>query len=359
MRVLVSLLLGAAIGGVAVAQSSPPLHPPFADSDAEQIVPKLADALEENYVLPEIGKRYATMLRSNLAAGVYRGFPDSGAFADRVIADLQAVAPDAHLVLVAPRTDRPSDEAPSSSPPHQPKAIGKAEWIAPGVAYIEFRGFPSDKDTLAELREFLASHSRATTLIIDTVNEVYGGWIAEADLLFNELFSRPRDLVAIDIRKAVDDRMGGLSTGPSIRKVEAPAGIVRYIHSVTPSPRARLSKAKVYMLISNHTSSAGEHLAFALKQSRRAILIGERTRGAGNVETDVAMPAGYTAVIPFGRAYDPRTGKGWEGVGVLPDIRVPPAKALEKALELTGHRPRQRQDRQDSRHPSDGSSAPR
>jgi len=337
MRLVLSLLIAVMIAVAALAQSSTSaLHPPFAASDAQQIIPKLADALEANYVVPDTGTRYAAILRANLAAGRYASFPDSGAFAETVTADLQMIAPDAHLVLVAPRTDRPLSSAPSSAPPDQPLPIGKAGWIAPGIAYLEFRGFPSDKETLNKLRDFLASHSQARALIIDLVNEHSGGWIGEADLLFSDLFKRPRDLVTIDIRKAVDERMGGLPTGQSIRKADAPAGVVRYIHSVTPSRETGLKACKVYVLVSNRTISAGEHIAFALKQSHRAILIGERTRGAGNVETDMTMPLGYTAVIPFGRAYDPRTGKGWEGVGVQPDILVPAANALSEALRRAG-----------------------
>src|SRR5262249_55843701 len=160
-------------------------------------------------------------------------------------------------------------------------------------AYLEFRSFPSDKETLSKLRDFLASHSQAQTLIIDLVNEHSGGWSGEADQLFSELFTEPRDLVTIDVRQAVNDRIGGPATGPSIRKADAPAGVVRYIHSVTPSGHTRLKSAKVYVLVSNRTISAGEHLAFALKQSHRAVVIGERTRGAGNVETDMTMPLGY------------------------------------------------------------------
>src|SRR5215470_10129413 len=209
MRLVLSLLIAVMIAGAALAQSSTgALHPPFAASDAQQIIPNLADALEANYVNPDTGKRYAAMLRANLASGRYASFSDSGAFAETVTADLQTVAPDVHLVLVAPRTDRPPGSAPSSAPPDQPPPIGKAGWIAPGIAYLEFRSFPSDKETLSKLRDFLVSHSDARVLIIDLVNEHSGGWIGEADLLFSELFKRPRDLVAIDIRKAVDDRMG-------------------------------------------------------------------------------------------------------------------------------------------------------
>lgn len=43
--------------------------------------------------------------------------------------------------------------------------------------------------------------------------------------------------------------------------------------------------------------------------------------------------------LPVGRAYDPRTGKDWEGTGVAPDIDTPPEDALIKALTLSGIAP--------------------
>jgi len=335
IHLLIPVIL-AFMSGPAVAQTADSLHPPFAAADADSVIPKLAEDLEQKYVLPATGKRYADMLRRNLASGRYAGFASSGAFAEAVTRDLQAVARDAHLVLVAPRSDRAAGAAPTSAPPNPPAPIGKSGWIAPGVAYLEFRSFPSDSATTTKVRDFLSRHASARALIIDTVDEFSGGWVGEADVLFGQLFSARRDLVAIDIRKAVDDRIGGLPVGGSLRKVEAPAGIVRYMHSVTPAQASSLRNTKVIMLISHRTISSGEHIAFVLKQSRRATLIGEPTRGAGNVESDFPMPAGYVAVIPFGRAYDPRTGKGWEGTGVQPDIRVRADQALDRALQLTG-----------------------
>jgi hypothetical protein len=337
MRLMLSLLVALGIGSSALAQTATrPLHSQFSPSDAQQVIPKLAKTLEDDYVFPEIGRQYAATLRANLAAGRYSSFADTGAFADKVTADLQAIHRDGHLVLVAPRTDRPAGAPPSSAPPDAPPPIGKSGWIAPGVAYIEFRSFPGDEVTLAKLRQFVADHAKARVLIIDTSNEFGGGWLSEANVLFSELFSRPRDLVAIDIRQAVEERIGGFPVAPTLHKVQAPEGVVRYIHSVDPSAEPKWRTTKVYVLISHSTVSAGEHLAFALKQSHRATLIGERTWGKGNVETDMPMPAGYVAVVPFARAFDPRTGKGWEGVGVQPDIHTHPGRALAAALKLAG-----------------------
>lgn len=48
------------------------------------------------------------------------------------------------------------------------------------------------------------------------------------------------------------------------------------------------------------------------------------------------LPRGYGAFVPVGRTFDPDTGEGWEGIGVAPDVQVPAAQALDKALELAG-----------------------
>ena len=64
--------------------ASQPARPVFDKADAEQAVTDLATALEENFVFPEKGKAYATMLRANLAKGAYASFPDAPAFAEKV-----------------------------------------------------------------------------------------------------------------------------------------------------------------------------------------------------------------------------------------------------------------------------------
>lgn len=97
-----------------------------------------------------------------------------------------------------------------------------------------------------------------------------------------------------------------------------------------------MSKARVYLLVSRDTVSAGEHLALALKRTGRATLIGQATRGAGNFGRPFRLPHDFSTFVPFGRTFDPDTGQGWEGTGVRPDIEVAADKALDEALKLAG-----------------------
>ncbi|MFC5593186.1 hypothetical protein [Lysobacter niastensis] len=39
-------------------------------------------------------------------------------------------------------------------------------------------------------------------------------------------------------------------------------------------------------------------------------------------------------LIPAGRAYDPGTGRNWEGTGIVPDSEVLVDQAFDKALTL-------------------------
>jgi C-terminal processing protease CtpA/Prc len=46
--------------------------------------------------------------------------------------------------------------------------------------------------------------------------------------------------------------------------------------------------------------------------------------------------SGYRAFIPVARIFDADTGKGWEGKGVVPDVPVPAAQALDVAAVRAG-----------------------
>ena len=309
--------------------------PAFDAAEARSIVTKLASELEDNFVFPEKGKAYATELRSKLATGAYSKFPDGLAFADAVTRDLQAVHPDGHLRLHPPRPG--AGGAGPAMRRERPEAIGKSGWIAPGVAYIAFNIFPGDEGTVAKLKQFLDTHADARTLIIDARTHG-GGGLTEMDVMFPYFFAKRQTLVQMDTRIAVEQRRGNpLDDGPTLVKVKGPEGVVRRAHGVIPAASATgLRTAKIYLLTSERTASAAEHLSLSLKRTGRATLIGETTAGAGHYGGMVPVGGGYAAFIPVGRTFDPDTDKGWEGTGVKPDVDVPAERALAEALIRSG-----------------------
>jgi C-terminal processing protease CtpA/Prc len=308
---------------------------PLTSAQRDEVILALADRLETTFYSPEIAKAYAAALRTKLQAKAYEAIASRDGLASAVTADLQAVNKDGHLSLRA----GPAGIAPNGQRRDEVKAIARSGWIADGVAYLEFRIFNGQEAGLAELNKFIAAHSSAKTLIID-VRRHYGGGKDEMDVLFPALFSKATPLLQGDARAAVAEQMpGGMDTYPEFFRVAAPAGIVRHEHrAIPPAGGGALSNAKIYVLVSKDTVSAGEHLALALKRTGRATLIGQTTRGAGNFGRPFKLPHGFSAFVPFGRTFDPDTGEGWEGTGVRPTIEVPAEKALDEALRLTGRK---------------------
>lgn len=310
----------------------PVVKQPFVNAGAEAAVTDLASALKDFYTYPEPGKAYAEMLRTKVSSGAYSNFSDAETFAKTVTADLQAVHKDGHLRLQVLTPDEQSGARFSKS-----SAVTKSGWIADGVAYIAFSGLPGNDATLADVRKFLATHKGAKRLIIDERGN-RGGGVAEMNLIFAQIFAKPTVLVAMDTRLANEQAHGSPpSAEDSMRKIPGPEGVVRREHYVVPAAdQGNLAHAKIYLLISHRTASAGEHLALALKRTHRATLVGEDTAGANHFGAMVPMGQGYVANVPVGRTFDPDTGEDWEGVGVAPDVTVPAEKALDEALRLAG-----------------------
>lgn len=275
------------------------------------------------------------MLRSQLAKNAYATFADASAFAVKVTADLQGVHRDGHLRLqvVAPA----GGSGPDLHGPPPGSGVNRSGWLAEGVAYIEFTAFPGDDRTLADVRTFLEKHKAAETLIIDARRH-RGGGLAEMNLIFPRIFKEPTVLVKMDTRLAAELKHGNpVDREAFVRKIAGPDNVVRREHYVVPdADPAPLRQAKILLLVSGRTASAGEHFALALKRTGRAILIGEATRGAGHFGGLMPAGSGYEAFIPVGRTFDPDSGEGWEGKGVEPDVTTSADKALNEAVRLSG-----------------------
>jgi C-terminal processing protease CtpA/Prc len=268
------------------------------------------------------------MLRANAAAGKYDSLTDDADFAKQVSADLEAVAFDGHLKLVAKKK-------PAGKPgggPKIPETIEAQARLTDDVAYIRLGKFFSEPDGIAGIRKFLDDNRDAKTIIFDVRTHV-GGGLDEMDVIFPYLFDKQTTLVGMDTRASVESP---ISDGPTVRKLTSPAGVVRREHFVVPAQSAPLAKAQVFVLASGRTGSAGEHFVLAMKRTGRATVIGETTYGAGNFGTTEQIAGGFQAFIANGRTFDPDTDKGWDYAGIAPNIAVPAAQALTEALVRSG-----------------------
>ena len=345
---------GAAPG---LAQNNPPAPAPAADdgalpvaaAEARAVANSLADELEGKFVFPDVGKRYAALLRSKAAAGGYDASGTRAKLASMLTEDVQKVAADGHLrVHVIPPEGRAEiaarrqaaaapQAAVAAAAPVPPPSLDEARLIAPGIVYIRFSAFFGSEEATRRVTDLLATNADADTIIFD-IRTHRGGGLAEMDAILPYLFGRPTGLVQMDTRLAVEQAGGGpLADGPRLRRIAGPAEVVRREHHVVPhESERRLQDAKVYLLIAGRTASAAEHFALAMKRTGRATLIGEATAGAGHFGGMLPLNDNFAAFIPVGRTFDPDTGEGWEGRGVSPDVEVPAADALVEALVRSG-----------------------
>jgi hypothetical protein len=354
MRVLLGgLMVSLVFGSALPAQTLSPLtEAAVPNVDQRGLAMDLAKRLESDFVYAEQGKRYASALRRNAARGDYDGLKGAE-LALKLSDDLQGVAPDGHLRVMfegvggGPRLviKRPPDAA--GGPPlgdrkpvmmrvSLPPAIEHAGFIAPGIAFVRFNGFPSEPETIAAARKFMIDHADAKAIIFDLRTHM-GGGLGEMDEIFPWLFSKPTHLVTMATRRSVDEAGGSPVAGvPTLRTVPGDPDYVTREHWVTPGASRQLDNAKVFVLTSGFSASAAEHFVLALKQTGRATVIGRKTAGANHFGGDQDLGGGFSVFLPVGRAFDPTTGKDWESVGVAPDIDVAPDKALILALTQCG-----------------------
>jgi C-terminal processing protease CtpA/Prc len=71
-----------------------------------------------------------------------------------------------------------------------------------------------------------------------------------------------------------------------------------------------------------------------MKQTGRAVLIGETTAGGANPWHPLTLGHGLEFLIPNCEAKNPISRSNWEKIGVDPDVKVSRDEAFEVAKEL-------------------------
>lgn len=339
-----ALLLAATVGFAAAAEPSPApaagIVRPAAEPAGRIVAGRLAELMEKRYVFPDIGTRYAATLRGKAAAGEYDALTGED-LGKRLLADLEATHPDAHL-NVKPDL-RPAEGSPAAGGDdglehverHAPD-MEEARWIAPGVAFVRYNLFPGSPANIQATEEFLDRHGDARAIVFD-LRAHRGGGLGETDAIFGRLVAEPTRLLTMATRRSLVEVVGMPPTdNPRLRLVEGDPEYISLEHWALPAADRSRIKARVYVLTSGRTASAAEHFALAMKVTGLGTLVGAPTRGANHFGDFEALTEGLVAFIPFGRTFDPKTGRDWERTGVAPDIVVAAEDALATVLEREG-----------------------
>jgi C-terminal processing protease CtpA/Prc len=293
-------------------------------SERRAAVARAADLLESNYVYPDRGRALAGHLRREAQEPwVTAGSPED--FARAFTEKLRGWSTDGHFHVDFREGGGAAAEEVTFGAAEFEKYYGKAvnhgfeqvRRLDGDVGYLDLRVFapPAMGADMAVAAMTLLAESRA--LIID-LRRNGGGDGALGLLIAGYLFDGAQPM-----------------SGTYDRPTDT------HTLSATPVwvPGRRFGAGKpVYVLISKETFSAAEAFAYDLQALKRATVVGEPSGGGAHPFVYRRLSEHYVLSLPEGRSINPVTGKDWQGVGVVPDVRVDADRALEEALRLAAVR---------------------
>lgn len=277
----------------------------------ETAVERLARSLETLYVKPALGDSLARHVRGRLAARSYDELSSPRAFANALSHDLDSIAHDLHLWVryFPPMTN--GGQGPDLDETWLNHGYPSARIMDGNVGYLDVRNFNPGPAAIRAMTAAMTLVSDCDALIVDIRNNG-GGTTPMMVRLASYLFADSVHLADLYWRDLPDTIRGWTQPG---------------------SVAVHLSRQPVYVVTSRRTFSAAEHFAYSLQETRRATIVGERTRGGAHSARGGLqdLGSGLRALVPSGAAVGTRTKANWERVGVAPDVVVADSLAVRVA----------------------------
>ena len=324
-----ALTLAACLLAVPVAASAQADLPPRPDAAVDAAartaaIAALAADIDAHYVFPDRGAAIVARLHERAAAGAYDALASGRAFADAVNADLDAASGhDRHLrVYVEPATLPPADahgKLPDDDVMDEPQmqrlayGIERVERLPFDIGYVDLTLLAPAAGAAPRYAAMMTLVAGTRALVID-LRRNHGGDQEAVKLLCSYLFDGRTHLNDIWFRDG-DRLVPGWTT------------------DTLAGPRYGQQR-RVVVLTSRETFSAGEDVAYALKNAGRATVVGEATGGGAHPGDMYRLGEHLAAFVPNGRTISPVTHGDWEGTGVQPDVTVPADRALAEAQKL-------------------------
>jgi hypothetical protein len=304
------------------AQSGPPQNDMTVDRAVRnEVIESVIANLDQSYVYPDKAATMERQLRAQAQHGDFDSVTSAEKLAETLTEALQQDSHDRHLEVryfekPIPEQLPGKDESPEDKAAeliHQQHfnfgfdSVGRLQG---DIGYLELRQFGRPEQATERIAATMTLLADTKALIIDLRR--CGGGDPETVMLFaSYLFDKPAHLN--DIYWRDENRLEE-----------------RWTQDKVPGKKYGETR-KVFLLTSGDTFSGCEDLAYALKNIKRATLIGETTGGGAHAGNPHRLSAHFMMFVPSGRPISPVTHTDWETVGVQPDIKVSSKNALVAA----------------------------
>lgn len=289
-----------------------------------EIIDSVSAALIQTYIFLDVAREMEQHVRQRQRDGAYDEINTVPEFTQVLTRDFRSISHDRHLSvryvppeMVARMTsERDAEELERE----RAEALARSNYnfkkieIMPGnVGYLRFDSFVeasrSGPTAIAALN-FLAN---TDALIID-LRYNGGGSPSLIQLIYSYFYDEPTHLNSFYVRETDEWQQFWTQA-----HVQGP----------------RMTDVDLYVLTSERTFSGAEEFSYNMKNLGRGTLVGDTTGGGAHpVNERLFANLSVGMALPFGQAVNPISGTNWEGVGVIPDVAVPSAGALEHAYLL-------------------------
>ncbi|WP_348730644.1 S41 family peptidase [Rheinheimera texasensis] len=322
--VVVLIILLQAIGLPVAAKTPVPADPTAAQqgltaAERHTALTQLAAVLAEHYVLPEMAAQLSTALLQAETAGRFHHLQSKQQLVDEVGGWLRSVGKDGHLGLELTQSYGEVTHIRHESEEKRRNnfAFEKLEILPGNIGYLKLNKFVQADAAFDVASQALQFLSRTDALIID-LRESAGG----SPQLVRYLLSHfvPADTLLWQLERR--------SMEQTEQAEEVRAQVVLQKQLQMP----------LYVLQSVNQASAAEFFSYALQQQGRATVIGETSAGLAHYTGAMAVTDWLFVRIPLARPLFPKNADNFEQRGVVPDVKVPAAAALQQALLLERQR---------------------
>lgn len=288
----------------------------------KEAIERLNELMNDRYVFPEVAKATEEHLLAQFEAGHFDQFEDNASFADALTESVQSINKDKHMRIW---TNPPFEAAPNTPERRIEEQLARlnrsrrgnygfssVQLLEGNVGYLDLRGFAGLENGKAHADAAMELLDRTDAVIFD-LRKNGGGSPRMVQYLCSFFFDEKVHLNSLYWRDG--DRTEEFWT------LDEVGG-------------KRMPDVPLFILTSNRTFSGAEEFSYNMQTRERATLIGETTGGGANPGGTVPINAHLRVFIPVGRAINPVTNTNWEGVGVVPEIKVDQEAAYEKALTM-------------------------